>query len=240
MSMLLPRLPAAAAAGLLDASGGAPAPAISNRAQLFAPVGGRRITEDQLQTLREQVLTLAREHNFPGVSSDSERIAFDRAAADLLCEALEITWAEAGSRDIWTWTACVLLPDVTFWRFGSRNRERWIASDLTRHTWSRLWWQAVVFGKGSPLIRSLSESDLNQLLERRTIGGDPRLVKALASAVLDVSTAESIVRRSLIRDATARLRRRLAFIDARALDETQIREFCHEIVNDSARVLTSS
>lgn len=240
MSLLLPRLPAPAASALLDAGMDSAVASTAHRAQLYAPIGGRRISDRELSSLRDHLLELARRHGFPGASNDAERIAFDRAAADLMNRELEMTWAEAGARDVWTWLACVLLPDLTLWRFGDRNRERWIASDLTRHTWSRLWWQAVVFGAGSPLIRELSESDLNQLLERRTIGGDPRLVQSLAEAVVRTATSTSLGRRVLIRDASARLRRRLAFIDARSLDEDQLRQFCSDIVAESARALSTA
>ncbi|MET8462784.1 hypothetical protein [Micromonospora zamorensis] len=49
-----------------------------------------------------------------------------------------------------------------------------MATDLTRHTWAWLWWQAVVFARHEQILVVLSESDLNQLLERRSIGGNPR------------------------------------------------------------------
>jgi len=236
MTLLLPRLPDPVAIEMLTSP--LPiSPALSHRKQLFAPVGGRRATEQDMEALREGVLSIARDFGFPDQADVSSRISFDRQAADALKEGLNLTWVEAGSRGGWTWLACVLLPDATLWRFGRQNRERWIASDLTRHTWSRLWWQAVVFGTGSELLRELSESDLNQLLERRTIGGDPRLVRALAASVVEHSSFETVARRSLIRDATARLRRRLAFIDARSLDVGDLNSFCEEIVADSLRAL---
>lgn len=236
MTLLLPRLPDSIAVEMLS-SPLSMAPALSHRQQLFAPVGGRRATEQEMEALREGVLSIAKDFGLPDPAGASARISFDRQAADALKEALDLTWVEAGSRGGWTWLACVLLPDVTLWRFGRQNRERWIASDLTRHTWSRLWWQAIVFGTESSLLRELSESDLNQLLERRTIGGDPRLVRSLAASIVEHSSIATVARRSLIRDATARLRRRLAFIDARSLSGSDLDSFCEEIVTDSLRAL---
>ena len=106
------------------------------------------------------------------------------------------------TEDWWSFVALVPLPQLTYWRFGFGNRERWIAGDLTRHTWARLWWQAVVFEGHVELLAALSESDLNQLLERRIIGGDPRLTRALRHAVTGCQEAS---RRILIRDAAKRL-----------------------------------
>jgi hypothetical protein len=90
---------------------------------------------------------------------------------------------------------------------------------------SRLWWQALTFGSPTEvggidfsLLRRLSESDLNQLTERRSIGGNPRLARALARAVLESDAA----RREVIREVTPKLRRRLAFIDFSSLSDSQI------------------
>jgi hypothetical protein len=121
----------------------------------------------------------------------------------------------------------VAVPHITMWRFGTENRERWVASDLTRHTWARLWWQAVVFAGNEDVLAALHESDLNQLLERRSIGADPRLVVSMAKAV--ITAPPDLQRREVIRDVAPRLRRYLAFIDARALTEHQLEELCGEL-----------
>ena len=118
---------------------------------------------------------------------------------------MDLSWAEAGNRGVWSFVSLIALPHPTAWRFGTRNIERWIASDLTRHTWARLWWQAVVFENELDLPNALTESDLNQLLERRSIGGDARLVRALGWAIVNESTGD-VPRRYLIRDVTLRLR----------------------------------
>ncbi|HEY9264081.1 MAG TPA: DUF6339 family protein [Mycobacterium sp.] len=131
------------------------------------------------------------------------------------------------------------MPDLTRWRFGSdRNPERWIATDLTRHTWSRAWWQGTLFAGHLELLDELTESDLNQILERRVIGGDARLATEIARAVLDVEKTGSVSRRALIRDTTARLRRRLAFVDARALSDDDVEDMCRGIAQESLNMLT--
>ncbi len=132
----------------------------------------------------------------------------------------------------------VLLPHLTMWRFGTGNRERWVATDLTRHTWARLWWQATVFAGQEDLLNAMSESDLNQLLERRRIGGDPRLVCCLARAVVAAPT--DVPRRFVIRDSTRRLRRWLAFLDASALNVDQMNDVCSELVSTAARNYATS
>jgi hypothetical protein len=236
VSILWPRLPEPVASkiyGALDLS--APVhPNASHPEQIYAPVGGRRATESEIRTLIEDVTEIGTTHGFPDTASDRQRISFDRDVARIVRARMDLSWAEAGNRDMWSFTALVALPNLTWWRFGTRNRERWLATDLTRHTWARLWWQATVFETDPELLQMLTESDLNQLLERRSIGGDPRLVCALGRAVIECGST-GLDRRTLIRDTTARLRRLLAFVDPRATTDDQLLWMCRYITGECVR-----
>lgn len=237
MSRLWPHLPDAVAAHDFAkiAAGAHSVPASHHPTQIYAPVGDR-VSETVIRRFIDDATSLAVLHGYPESAGDGTRISFDRAAALLIHDAMDITWAEGGNRSLWSFTSIVALPHLTFWRFGSGNPERWIASDLTRHTWARLWWRAVVFAEDNDLLNALSESDLNQLLERRSIGGDPRLVRALGRIVVETPT-EVATRRALIRDVTARLRRWLAFIDVHALDDRQVEQMCNALTIESVRRL---
>lgn len=236
MSILYPRLPHAVAESLyLNVEELAPAREIHG--QIYAPVGGRRATADDIRALVDRVHALASEFEFPTPLSLNDRIALDRRTSRLLVEVMDLSWSEAASPGIWSFLALVALPDVTRWRFGTSNSERWIASDLTRHTWARAWWRGTVFSDRFDLLESLSESDLNQILERRVIGGDPRLVVGLAEALLNADADVPGQRRMLIRESAARLRRRLAFIDARSLGENEVRALCEEVLHETVRFL---
>jgi hypothetical protein len=236
MSALWPRLPEAVATELYEKVlvGSEFSPAVHHPEQIYAPVGGR-VSEATIRGLLDEATALATEYGYPNKAGDAMRIEFDRAAAPVVRSHVDISWAEAGNRGVWSFISLVVLPHLTAWRFGTTNRERWLASDLTRHTWARLWWQAVVFDDDPALLRSLTESDLNALLERRTsIGGDPRLVRALGSAVVDTPTG-TVPRRHLIRDVTRRLRRHLAFIDVRALTDAQLRAMCETLTTETVK-----
>jgi hypothetical protein len=212
--------------------------AVRHAEQVYAPVG-ERVIDSQITELVNKVTELAENHGYPAPSSDGVRVAFDRACAPLMRELVDITWAEAGSRSIWSFVALVPLPHVTLWRFGPSNVERWVASDLTRHTWARLWWQAVVFASDADLLAQLTESDLNQLLERRSIGGDPRLVRSIGAALVRTDLG-ALPRRRVIRDVSKRLRRQLAFIDVRALDDQTLLEWCRYLVGQSVTNLRTA
>ena len=233
MSALWPRLTSSVATAMFaEAQRGPLQPSEWHPAQIFAPVGGRRVTADEVKSLSAAVRSIARDHGFPTRSDASSRIAFDRAAAPLLGDRMTLSWSEAASRDVWSFLALVALPDITAWRFGTDNVERWVATDPNRHTWSRLWWHSAVFAGEFWLLSALSESDLNQLFERRRIGGDPRLARSIARAVI-AGTPHGDMRREIIRDSTARLRRRLAWTDMNALDDKMLNRLMDSIVAES-------
>lgn len=238
MNFLYPRLTSAVAEQLY-ADAGSLSPALEHRSQIFAPVGGRRATTNDLAVLRASIHDLAGEFGYPAPLANRDIRAFDRRTASVLVSSMPMSWSEATARGVWSFLALVVLPDLTRWRFGyDRNPERWIATDLTRHTWARAWWQGTLFAGHLELLDELTESDLNQIFERRVIGGDARLATEIARAVLDVEKTGNVPRRALIRDTTARMRRRLAFVDARALSDDDVEEMCRGIAQESLNMLT--
>jgi hypothetical protein len=203
---------------------------VSHPAQIYSAVGGRHAAESEVASLAQDLLEVAHTFGYPERASDADRIRFDRAAARILHDKMDLSWSEGAARDLWSFTAIVVLPELTQWRFGVRNEERWVGSDLTRHAWGRLWWQWVTFADAPELLEALTESDLNQLLERRSIGGDVRLVCALSRGLIErVPTADG--RRAVIREVTAQMRRRLAFIDVRSLGDSQLQALVSSLVD---------
>jgi hypothetical protein len=193
----------------------------------YAATGGVRVTSAEVAALVGALRAAATEFGYPTHSDDAERIGFDRAAAEVLFNGTDLTTVEAAHRGVWNFIALVAAPDLVQWRFGRNNVERWIATDLTRHMFSRLWWQALTFAvprddgrTDYALLRGLSESDLNQITERRSLAGNPRLAQAIARLI--ITGGNDISRRSLLRDLTPRLRRRLAFIDFAVLTDEQL------------------
>lgn len=147
-------------------------------------------------------------------------------AAETVHKTMNITAVEAATRGVWSFLSVVAMPDITQWRFPNRNVERWIATDLTRHMFARLWWQATTFvvvteaGHDYSLLRSLSESDLNQITERRSIAGVTPLARSIARVALDLGSTDS--RRAVFREAVPRLRRLMAFVDFATLSDDQL------------------
>lgn len=217
----------------------------------FSPIGAN-LKEKGAQEVRDAVIDIAKTYGFhrrrgfdqedPG---DKARIGFDREIFRNFRELTPMRWAEAGSREVWSWFALGLLPDVTHWRWRFAkgrgwNRERWIGSDLSRHTWARQWWRSVQLEGAEDLVDNLMESEYNQLTERAdTIGSNPALVSAHARANIKAHTSDGVPRRALIRDSSQRLLRELAYIEDSIVDVKGAEDWTTRLVTDSVRNITN-
>lgn len=205
----------------------------------YAATGGSRVSQREIGLLITELRRTAAEFGYPTPADDTARVAFDRAAAEELYRRMNVTSVEAANNGIWNFLALQAAPDLVRWRFpDSTNVERWICTDRTRHMFARLWWQALTFAVPTDdgrtdltLLRQLTESDLNQLTERRSIGGNPRLARSVARLLAAASS--EVRRRDLLRRITPRLRRRLAFIDFSMLTDDQLDDHLRALVHDT-------
>jgi hypothetical protein len=247
MSTLWPHLPDTVAGEIYErvARRGAEelsdACALRHPAQVFTATGGTRADDKRVQALRDVIVSTAQAHGFPGGGG---RIAFDRDLASRLLEEMDLAVAEAADRRLWSFIALVVAPDVTAWRWeGSSNRERWICRDPTRRMFSRLWWHAYLLSDPATgrvereILDQLTEADLNQLFERRRIGGNRRVLRSLACAVLAVPDAS---RRALIRDASKRVLRRMAVVDFHALTDEEVEREVGRLVAEANLALATA
>jgi hypothetical protein len=154
--------------------------------------------------------------------------------------------AEAAVVDVWAFFGAVLLPDVCFWRFPDPPGDRVIGPDLTRHTFSRLWWRAYQLeelreGDGLSALTLIPENEMNQLFERRSVGGNRVLVRAVARVLLMPEESwRNVNRRALVRDSLARLQRLTAFMMLEALEERAIEELVRSVFRDAASALAAN
>lgn len=193
----------------------------------YASTGGIRASHVELEGVRHAIIETAGDHGFPGAG---DMIAFDRAMAIRLLDLMSMADGEALQRPVWSGTSLVLVPDVTYWRFvrdhDKWNAERWVCTDRTRHMIARLWWQARQLttptpdGRDSTLLDGLSESELNHLTERTSIGGCAPLVRAMANAVLGLPPEQR--QREIVREGALLLLRRIGAVDPCSLTEAQL------------------
>lgn len=246
MSVLWPRLERTVAATVLDRLQGLnpeeiqSAPALFHPAQTFASTGGVRAGEGELGRLREGIVEVASDFGFPNPGGDL--VGFDRTMAVRLLELMPMAQAEALVRPVWSFAALVLAPDVTHWRFvatrrASWNAERWVCTDRTRHMFARLWWQArqlAIPREGrldASLLQGLSESELNHLTERTSIGGCGPLVRALARAVLELPVHDR--NRDVVRLGAMLLLRRCGVVDPYSLADEELHSIAKQMLDQA-------
>ncbi|MEW2509457.1 DUF6339 family protein [Streptomyces sp. NPDC046870] len=249
MTLLYPRITSAEATALLEEYDALSLQDLEKRAGVspgafYGTTGGHPVDVGHLEHLAHVLRDCARRAGYPHLPDDRNKVLFDRAAAKALHATMDITPAEAGQPDMWTHLATCLVPDVVAWRFGTRAPKRWIGTGLVRHTLARLWWQAhalAVTRNGTTdygLLDNLTESDLNQIFERRAIGGTPPLARALARELTTPGLhGAGVSRREIVRDTAKRLRRLLPYTSFTSLDEAAIQRRVGSLVSESIKAL---
>ncbi|SDF83255.1 DUF6339 family protein [Pseudonocardia oroxyli] len=215
--------------------------AFAHPSAVFAATGGHRVPREHLQDLRERVVKIAEEAGFPGGGRRRAHTDFDLDIAKLLHERMGLVAAEASVRPIWAFLALVVLPDVSFWRYREPTGDRFLATDITRHVWGRLWWRAhltAVPTETDPyrLIGTFNESDFDQIFARRAgLGGSRALIRALSDVWPSVAKSGFADRR-VLRDVLKRLLRTAPIIEFDALDYADL---CDEIRREAAASVTA-
>lgn len=214
MVLLLPRLPGPAAEVLLEqyaADGFAAWPGFDPHslpeAVRYAATGGSQVQPKQLAAFRDRLLAIARSNGFGEARAQSSSANFDVEVAESLAEDPLFQSGEALRDDVWTFVGASLAPDIVHWRFGTA-RERYLGG--VRNTFQRLWMRGSALDRGAGQkkrweLLGLSEDALVQIIERPSLGGDPVLARAIATAWLRASlhhgrsAMEPIMRRGILR-----------------------------------------
>ena len=184
----------------------------------FSPVGGQRVDDQTLRSVRAAILEIARDHGFPEPFRDAR--VFESRCARILHDQLAMTPHEAAQEAVWSYLTCCWLLDIAYWRYPDGNPERFYGH-LNRNTFRRLWWRAEVLGPEVDLAL-LGEDELVNIMERPTLFADHRLARAIALEHIARATADG--RMLLMREATKRLLRLTPFVSFDSLTDSEIRE----------------
>lgn len=208
----------------------------------FAPTGGERVTESQMEELRSGLESIAERHS----NSSSE---FDYEAAVYLLQSMNLSPVEAARPEMWSCMALTLVPHVVHQRFVDRNGrvnpDRFLGAHFGgRNALGRLWWRAYLLhlpddDEPFRLIRGLGEDQIVQLLERPRISGFKPLARTIASEWLRraSSPGNPIPGEALMRDAMKRVRRLSAFISWELLEEDDLQLVVDGLFDESERAL---
>ena len=99
---------------------------------------------------------------------------------------------------------------------------------LEKQGWVKAEWDVTDANQRAKFYR-LTPAGKKQLLQERDRWA--QIVAAIASAV--IAAPQHLGRREVIRDVTARLRRYLAFVDIRALDDEQVHHMCSALCDET-------
>lgn len=194
---------------------------------VYPATGGRRVADEKLQELREQMMSLAGEYGFPEEGSVESRAEFDVEAGHFLVTSTGMVPGEAARDAVWDYLSLVLMPDIVRWRFPTGKLERF--RGRARGTFWRLWWRTHILGPegkdARPLIRALSEDTMVGIIERPQIASDHRLARSIASAAVKAREQGEIPSEALTRQAIKVLRQYLPLLRLEMFTEEEVEEY---------------
>ena len=144
--------------------------------------GGIPADTSRLRGIRDTVVDMARTAGYP---SARDTASFDVACARFLCEGANIPEVEAYREEVWSYIALVMLPDIAFWRFPNRAKERMFGG--VRNTFQRLWLRGRLIAIGDDchepdweLAATLTEDAFVAVIERPRLSASPLLAREFA------------------------------------------------------------
>jgi len=189
----------------------------------FSPVGGARITEQELERLRDEVVQVAAECGMPERMSQTQQQLFEARCARVVRERLPLSEHEASHEEVWSYVTCCWLMDVATWRWSkggegpdSGTSDRYVGH-INRNTFRRMWWREQTLGKKVDLTH-LGEDQIVSIMERPTLTAHPDLARSIATTFLEKAQHANGNRSVLMREATKRILRLTPFVTFEALD----------------------
>jgi len=210
-------------------------------------VGTNRVSEDELEKHRTSLTEIAEKYGYP--ATPKEFSAYDRETSKYLTNSLHIYPSDAGEQDVWAHFNAWLVPHLVLWRWPLSS-ETVSSSDLQgferfglgsrwfhRNQMGRLWWRGYLLGE-TYWSTSIGEDQLTAILERPSIGRNPRLAGAIAEAWLPYKNAANS--EALMRDVVQRIRLLLPVYSLNSLDLRAITEHVGMAFDESISFLAKN
>lgn len=196
-----------------------------------APTGGHPVEDSRLLDLQGRIRAVAAEAGYPELLKGAQ--AFDRPCGQELFTTMGIVTADAADEGVWSYMSLVLVPEIGPWRFPDRAEERILGKP--RNVFRRLWWRAWALGENLDAAPGgctpLGEDEFVQIMERPSLGGNPRTARAIRDALWRAEAGTMAVARSeLMRQVTRRVRAARSHLALDVLSDTQLRELLDQLI----------
>lgn len=213
-------------------------------------VGGELVSEERLWQLRDSLRRIAKAHGYPErryADRSPQWADYDRETAAALHREMAILPTDAGSREVWAHMNGWLVPDLVLWRWGISHRESekgdprfgWGPRWFMRNQMGRLWWRQEIMGDLYSSGR-LGEDQVTALIERPSLGFNKELARTIACEWIRNLEGLTISSEDLMRDATKRIRRMLAYRALYSLPERQLLQAVRQAFDESRTVLEAA
>ena len=205
-----------------------------------APTGGHPVDAAHLRRLQVSLREVAVAAGYPHPIKRGKEQLFDRPCGNALYKQMEIVPADAADEGVWSFLTIVLVPEIGPWRFPDRAEPRLLGKP--RNVLRRLWWRAWSLGEdldfAPPGCRPLGEDEFVQIMERATLGGNPRIARGIRDALWRAELdGVAVARSDLMRELTRRVRAVRSHIALDALTDSQLEQLMDEVANQAAQSL---
>jgi hypothetical protein len=205
---------------------------LSHPAAAPAPTGGRPVEAAEIHRVQQAVRDAADAAGFPQPLRRGREQGFDRPCGAALYRTMGIVPADAAAEDVWTFLTLVVVPEIGPWRFPDRAENRILGRP--RNVLRRLWWRAWSFGPDLDYTpdgcTALGEDEFVGIMERPSIGGNPRTARALRDSLWRLEKAGLPTARSEVaRELTRRFRAFLSHICVDAITDDELIALVDEV-----------
>ncbi|MFL0575924.1 hypothetical protein ACH0BO_04150 [Brevibacterium luteolum] len=209
------------------------------RAEVFPPTGGERMTLEELIDLREQCLSAIPS----GMVPEDRRFGavFDLEVGRTLFHATSGSRGEMGTPMTWDFITLVVLPDLSLQRFGGSTKDaraRYTGGNR-RHVLQRLWRRRQVFGDAMVDSEVLTEDDYGVLLERR-LTLEREMVARMAADTIIRSGFSGSTRRDYARALTRQLVQASGYLYVNADDQEHLKQLFDHLGNVASDIVSPS
>lgn len=239
--LLYPRLPREEGRRLILAQHGMPLDALHESGDIAhtsaapAATGGIPVDSDRLSLLQTVIREVAAEAGYPNPLQSRTQM-FDRPCGTAIYDVMDIVPADAAAEDVWSFISLVLAPEIGPWRFPERAEERLLGRP--RNVLRRLWWRAWALGPDLDAAPDgcapFGEDEFVGIMERPSIGGNPRTARAVRDAVWRAEVSGVTLPRSeLAREITKRFRSFLPQLCIDVVSDTDLEGLLDDVAAQS-------